>query len=146
MVRGEEEKGVRIWGYGKTVYEQLLNLVLNPEYGDITDPETGTDLQLNYGKPAGAAFPQTKLMPSRRTSAICPDITEQECAELLESIPDFSTLFERKSSEDVQRMLDEYLADDESAEDMSTETNRYGNTTSQNTANSVESAFNELLS
>jgi len=145
IVRGEEDKGVRIWGYGKTVYEQLLNLVLNPEYGDITDPESGTDLQLNYGKPAGAAFPQTKLMPSRRTSSICPDITEQECAELLESIPDFSTLFERKSSEDVQRMLDEYLADDESAEDMSTETNRYGNTTSQNTANSVESAFNELL-
>ena len=132
-------------GYCKTVYEQLLNLVHNPEYGDITDPESGTDLQLNYGKPAGAAFPQTKLMPSRRTSAICPDISEAECAELLESIPDFSTLFERKSSEDVQRMLDEYLADDESAEDMSTETNRYGNTTSQNTANSVESAFNELL-
>ena len=42
IVRGEETKGVRIWGFGKTVYEQLLNLVLNPEYGDITDPETGT--------------------------------------------------------------------------------------------------------
>ena len=146
IVRGEEDKGVRIWGFGKTVYEQLLNLVLNPEYGDITDPETGTDLQLNYGKPAGMAFPQTKLMPSRRTSAICPDISPEQCAELLESVPDFTTLFERKSPEDVQRMLDEYLSDDESAEDMSNETNRYGNTTSQTTANSVESAFNELLS
>ena len=146
IVRGEEDKGVRIWGYGKTVYEQLLNLVLNPEYGDITDPDSGTDLMLNYGKPAGAAFPQTKLMPSRRTSAICPDITPEACAELLESIPDFGTLFERKSPEDVQRMLDEYLTDDESAEEMSTETNRYGNTTSQtDNANSVESAFNELL-
>ena len=64
---------------------------------------------------------------------------------MLESIPDFGALFERKSPEDVQRMLDEYLADDDSAEDMSTETNRYGNTTSQTSANSVESAFNELL-
>ena len=97
IVRGEEDKGVRIWGYGKTVYEQLLNLVLNPEYGDITDPDSGTDLMLNYGKPAGAAFPQTKLMPSRRTSAICPDLSPEACAELLESIPDFGTLFERKS-------------------------------------------------
>ena len=26
IVRGEEEKGVRIWGYGKQVYEQLLTL------------------------------------------------------------------------------------------------------------------------
>jgi hypothetical protein len=146
IVRGEEDKGIRIWGYGKTVYEQLLNLVLNPEYGDITDPENGTDLMLNYGKPAGAQFPQTKLMPSRRTTAICPDITSEECVKLLDSIPEFGTLFERKTPEDVQRMLDEYLTDDESAEEMSTETNRYGNTTSQNdTATSVESAFSELL-
>ena len=145
IVRGEENKGVRVWGFGKTVYEQLLNLVLNPEYGDITDPETGTDLQLNYGKPAGAAFPQTKLMPSRRTSAICPDISPEQCAELLGQVPDFTALFERKSPEDVQRMLDEYLSDDTSAEEMSNETNRYGNNTSQTTANSVESAFSELL-
>ena len=43
IVRGEENAGVRVWGFGKTVYEQLLNLVLNPEYGDITDPTEGTD-------------------------------------------------------------------------------------------------------
>jgi hypothetical protein len=73
IVRGQEDQGVKIWGYGKTVYEQLLNLVLNPEYGDITDPQEGTDLLLSYGKPAGASFPQTKLMPSRKTSAMCKD-------------------------------------------------------------------------
>ncbi len=60
IVRGEEEKGVRLWGYGKQVYTQLLELVLNPEYGDITDPEAGTDLVLNYGKPAGMSFPADK--------------------------------------------------------------------------------------
>jgi hypothetical protein len=37
VVRGEEEKGTRVWGYGKTIYETLLGLVLNPDYGDITD-------------------------------------------------------------------------------------------------------------
>ena len=58
MVRGEEEKGVRVWGYGKTAYENLLTLVLNPEYGDITDTETGTDLTMTYGKPPGASFPR----------------------------------------------------------------------------------------
>jgi len=145
IVRGEENRGVRIWGFGKTVYEQLLQLVLNPEYGDITDVEAGTDLQLNYGKPAGAQFPQTKLMPSRRTTAICPDISSEECAELLESIPDFNTLFERKSSEDVQRMLDEYLSDDESAEELSSETSQYGNSSTTGSSSSVEQAFSDLL-
>lgn len=64
VVRGEEDKGVRIWGYGKMAYQELLSLVLNPDYGDITDVEEGTDLVLTYGKPAGAQFPQTTLTPA----------------------------------------------------------------------------------
>ena len=129
IVRGQEEEGVKVWGYGKQVYEQLLNLVLNPEYGDITDPNEGTDLLLSYGKPAGASFPQTKLMPSRKTSQMCKDLTDDSCKELLDSIPDFNSLFERKTPEDVQQMLDEYLAGD-NAEELSAETTRYGGNSS----------------
>ena len=146
VVRGEESKGVRIWGYGKTVYEQLLNLVLNPEYGDITDPEAGTDLTINYGKPAGAAFPVTRLTPHRRTTAICPDMTPEECAELLETVPEVGTLFDRKTAEDVQKMLDEYLASDDLAEAASSETQKYGTTdTKSDTSHSVDQAFSDLL-
>lgn len=145
IVRGQEDQGVRIWGYGKTVYEQLLNLVLNPEYGDITDPQEGTDLLLSYGKPAGASYPQTKLMPSRKTSQMCKDLTEDQCASMLESIPDFGTLFERKTPEDVQRMLDEFLADDTTAEELSSETTKYNNTATTTSGTNVEDAFKELL-
>ena len=53
LVRGQEVEGVKVWGYGKTVYETLLSLVLNPDYGDITDPQEGTDLVLSYGKAPG---------------------------------------------------------------------------------------------
>lgn len=150
IVRGQEEEGVKVWGYGKQVYEQLLNLVLNPEYGDITDPNEGTDLLLSYGKPAGASFPQTKLMPSRKTSQMCKDLTDDSCKELLDSIPDFNTLFERKTPEDVQQMLDEYLAGD-NAEELSAETTRYGgnssssNTTTASGGSTVDDAFKELL-
>ena len=148
IVRGQEDEGVKVWGYGKQVYEQLLNLVLNPEYGDITDPREGTDLLLSYGKPAGASFPQTKLMPSRKTSPMCKDLNDDSCKEMLDSIPEFNTLFERKTPEDVQRMLDEYLAGD-NAEEVSAETTRYGGsnntTTTTNTSTSVDDAFKELL-
>ena len=37
VVRGEDNEGAKVWGYSKTVYENLLQLVLNPDYGDITD-------------------------------------------------------------------------------------------------------------
>jgi len=144
LVRGEEEKGVRIWGYGKMVYEQLLNLVLNPEYGDITDTETGTDLVLHYGKPQGASFPQTKLTPRRRSSVLCDDAVggDERCAELLESIPDFDTLFERKTPEDVGTLLDAYLIGDESTSEEADSTTTPPST---DTVSSVDAAFNELM-
>ena len=94
LVRGEETQGVRVWGFGKQVYEKLLNLVLNPEYGDITDPDSGTDLS-------------------------------------------------KKSYEEVQAMLDEFLLGDSDAEEVSSETTKYNNKNTE--SNSVDKAFADLL-
>ena len=124
-----------------------MNLVLNPEYGDITDPESGTDLVLHYGKPAGAAFPQTEVIPRRRASPLCQDGPEK-CKELMESIPDFDSLFERKAPIDVQSMLDEYLLGEEDAETVSSEQERYNKpkeVKDKSDASSVDQAFSELL-
>ncbi|MAF26067.1 hypothetical protein CL634_10920 [bacterium] len=145
FVRGEEDKGVRAWGYGKTVYETLLNLVLNPDYGDITDTDDGTDLVINYGRPPGAAFPHTKIQPRRHNSALSD--TSETTSELLESVPDFDSLFDRKTSTAVAAILDEFLSSDEAAESTSSETTQYSSgpqaTGSQTT--SVDAAFSELL-
>ena len=147
LVRGEEDRGVRIWGYGKMAYEQLLGLVLNPEYGDITDPETGTDLILTYGKPPGASFPQTKLQPRRRSSELCEEMTPESCSELLESIPELDSLFERKSTEEVGSLLDGFVNSGvEDPEAVSSETQKFGTKTDSPTeeVNAVDAAFAEL--
>ena len=135
LVRGEEEKGVRIWGYGKQVYEQLLNLVLNPEYGDITDVEAGTDLTLQYGKPAGAQFPQTNLTPRRKSSTL--GKTSDSTAAMLDSIPDIEGSFDKKSFEQVQTILDEFM--DLEGDNESEGTNRYG-------SNAIDNALADLES
>ena len=137
VVRGEEEKGVRVWGFGKTAYAELLNLVLNPDYDDITDTETGTDLVINYGKPPGAQFPQTSITPRRRPSPLME--TEEASAAALDQIPDFDTLFERKTPGQVQTMLDEFLLGEEGTAE---ETTKYKST---GTPNAVDKAFTELL-
>jgi len=141
IVRGEEDKGVRLWGYGKMAYKDLLNLVLNPEYGDITDVNEGTDLVINYGKPVGAQFPQTTITPRRKPS---PAAGEMETADLLEAIPDFSEVFEsaRKTPEEIQAMLDEFLLGEDDAEDVSSESTKYN---AESPTNSVDRAFEELL-
>ncbi len=141
LVRGEEDQGVRLWGYGKMAYKELLNLVLNPEYGDITDVDEGTDLVINYGKPAGAQFPQTTITPRRRPSKL--DEDEDKVATMLNSVPDYDTVFasQRKTPSEVQAMLDEHLLGEGDAEEVSTETSKYDNSSKS----SVDQAFAELL-
>jgi len=108
MVRGEEETGVRVWGYGKTIYETLLGLVLNPDYGDITHVDTGVDFTLTYTLPkTKGAFPQTNLVPKRKSSALAK--TKSGIKEILESIPEIDSLFQRKSPADVKAILESFL-------------------------------------
>ena len=140
IVRGEEDKGVRLWGFGKTAYKELLNLVLNPEYGDITDVNEGTDLVIQYGKPVGAQFPQTSIIPRRKPSPLAP--TEDEIAARLDQVPNYDEVFERKTPEQVQAMLDEFLLSESDAEDVSSESTKYNSTTG---TSDVDKAFAELL-
>ncbi|HCT51104.1 MAG TPA: hypothetical protein DF712_01470 [Balneola sp.] len=139
IVRGEEEEGVRIWGFGKMAYQELLNLVLNPDYGDITDTDEGTDLVIKYGKPPGAQFPQTSITPRRKTSKLFDD--DNKVSEALNGIPDFDQVFEKKTPQEVQGMLDEFIAsqlNDDDAEEFSTESQKYG-------GDAIDSKFDELM-
>ena len=149
LVRGEESEGVRVWGYGKQAYEKLLTIVLDPDYGDITDPDDGNDLKIMYGKPAGASFPRTDIRPRPRKTVLCDDAVggDERCAELLETIPNFETLFEVKTSEQVQGLLDAYLDGDNTGEQVE----KFGGTKSETATvtgtgtDAVEAAFNDLL-
>jgi hypothetical protein len=48
IIRGEEKEGVKFWGFGKQVYEQILSFIADPEWGDITDPKTGRDIVIEF--------------------------------------------------------------------------------------------------
>jgi hypothetical protein len=65
----------------------------------------------------------------------------EKCAELLDNIPEFDSLFERKTSEEVGTLLDNFLegGDDEET----TEVTQYKKA---DESSSVDEAFNELLS
>ena len=140
LLRGREEEGIKVYGYGKRAYENLLGYILDPDYGDITDPLEGTDISLTYTKPtAPGAYPQTSLKMRRNTSALLAD--EEAIPALLDSMPDIDSLFERHTAEQIDAILDEQLAGNGSAESRSTETTKYGNGKSD-----VDRAFDELMS
>jgi len=149
VVRGEEKDGIKVWGYGKNAYQDLINLVLNPDYGDITDPEQGTDLGLMTSKAPGQSFPMTKITPARKTSKLCQG-NSAECKELLETIPDFEKLHTRKTTEEVAVILEEYLnsADsttDADAETSSREVKKFGGPSKVKPKSDIDSAFDDIL-
>jgi len=139
VIRGREDEGVKVYGYGKRAYENLLGYILDPDYGDITDPLEGTDIALTYTKPtAPGAYPQTSLKMRRNTSPLLED--KEAIPALLDGIPDFDSLFERHTSQEIDAILDEQLAGDGSAESRSKETTKYNNSKSD-----VDRAFDDLM-
>lgn len=46
VVRGEEDKGVRLWEFGKQVYMDLLKFAEDEDIGDFTDPVAGRDITI----------------------------------------------------------------------------------------------------
>ena len=144
-MRGEEDKNVQLFSYSKKVYEALLQLVLNPDYGDISDADDGIDLVLTYGKAPGAMFPTTTITPRRRSSPIVTDKKHRE--ELLGVDVDFANLFERKTSQQVSEALDRFLSgDDGSADEGDDNTEKdvkYAGSAASKT--DVDRAFEDLL-
>ena len=62
IIRGEEDKGVRLWAFGKQIYQSLLNYMLDEDYGDITDFEEGHDIRVTCTKAPGKQWSTTCLL------------------------------------------------------------------------------------
>ncbi len=106
------------------------------ETGYFNDEQIATACKLAVD--AGAQFPQTTITPRRRPSKLAE--SEDEIRTFLDSIPDYNDVFDRKTPEQVQVMLDEFLLTEEDAEEVSTESQRYSSDKS-----AVDTAFEELL-
>lgn len=64
IVRGKEEEGVKFWGFGVKVCEQLMAAINEPDYGDITDLNNGYDITVDFttAEDAKKDFPETKIL------------------------------------------------------------------------------------
>jgi hypothetical protein len=68
VIRGEEDKGVRLWGFGITIYKALLALAENEDVGDYTDVLQGRDLTVTMT--AGNPYPETTVSPRMKESTL----------------------------------------------------------------------------
>jgi hypothetical protein len=135
VVRGEEDKGVRIWAFGKTVYQSLLNIMLDEDYGDITDPEDGRDVKVICTKAPGRQWATTEVRPRGKSSALSP--SSDTLQTWVGSIPDLDDMYTCKTYEELEKVVNDWLNGDEA--DDSDGTSRGNNEVTKTTSTDTSS-------
>lgn len=107
VVRGEEEKGVRLWSFGKMIYQDLLKLMLDDDYGDITDVETGRDIKVSVSKQPGKTFADTKVTPRATQTPLSKD--PNQTRQWLSTIPRMEDYDEHVSVEEIEKRVNDWL-------------------------------------
>src|SRR5210317_2575044 len=98
IVRGKEEEGVKFWGFGKTIYTELLSIIADPDYGDITDLLNGRDIDVEFTPAEGGGYPKTAIRvkpnqaPATEDKAIADLIMKQPKIEDIYPEPEYSEL------------------------------------------------------
>jgi len=112
IVRGQEDEGVKLWQFGKEVYQDFLNMASDEEIGDFTDVTQGRDIKLTTVGPevTGTPYNKTSVSPSLKLSPISND--EAVVKNILENQPDPMKVFKRLTFDEVKAGLQEFLAPD----------------------------------
>ena len=109
VVRGQEDKGVRLWSFGKTVYTDLLNIMLDEDYGDITDPLEGRDVKVECVKQPGRKWAMTSVRPRPKSAPLSDD--SKQAKEWLDNIPELNDLYSCKSYDELEKIINDWLND-----------------------------------
>ena len=130
IVRGEEDKGVRLWSFGKTVYQSLLNIMLDEDYGDITCPSEGRDVKVVCTKPPGRMWATTTVRPRGKASELSTDAGQIK--EWVDNVPDLDQLYTLKPADELEKIVNDWLNGEDTDSDGTTRnaTSNFTNTTS----------------
>ncbi len=148
IVRGEESQGVKFWGFGKTVYQELLSIIADPDYGDITDPVNGRDVSVEFisAEESGASFPKTniRVKPNQTPISDEPSVLEK----VKTSQKDITEIYQEQSYEDLTNVLNEWLnpsedsTEEEEVKQESVSTSDLGTSKVKDTSEAFDELFN----
>ena len=142
IVRGEEGQGVRFWGFGKTVYQELLSVIADPDYGDISDSMTGRDIVVERQTPAeaGNQYGKTTIRVKPNQTALSED--GDVLKNLLENQPDLTELYTEPSFDELKQHLAGFLNPNDTTE---VQTEKEPEMVTTEKSSNVEDDFDKLF-
>jgi len=152
IVRGEESEGVRMWEFGKEIYEAFLQMAADEEVGDFTDIMTGRDIKLVTVGPEVTVtkYNKTTISPSMKTSVLSND--ESELESWLEDQVNPKESYKPLPFDDIKAALQEWLSPEEDEEEVEEEDevkeepkSNYSLSTKPAAKKSKEDKFDELF-
>jgi len=150
IVRGKESEGVKFWGFGKTIYTELLSIISDPDYGDITDLMNGRDIDVEFTPAEGPGqYPKTAIRVKPNTS---PATDDKAIAEKIMNQPEITDLFPEPTYEELETALQEWMNPENADSDVETSNEKTSTTESSAPAapaaekkTDVASAFDDLF-
>jgi hypothetical protein len=108
VVRGEEEKGVRLWSFGINIYKALLALAEDEDIGDFTDVMNGWDMVVETTPAAGPGqFPSTTVRIKPKQTVLSED--DSQVNSWLKDQPNALEVQTQYDYEYIKKKLQEYL-------------------------------------
>ena len=147
IVRGKESEGVKFWGFGKTIYSELLSIIADPDYGDITDLMNGRDIDVEFTPSEGPGqYPKTAIRVKPNTS---PATEDKAIAKSILDQPQITDLFPEPTYEELETALQEWMnpenADSDTTSTQSSTTTNTSTTETVTKKTDVAEAFNDLF-
>ena len=141
IVRGEENEGVKFWGFGKTVYQELLGIIADPDYGDISDATTGRDIVVERQTPAeaGNQYGKTTIRVKPNQTALVEDANLSD--NLLKNQPNIVELYTEPSFDELKGHLQNFL-NPSAAEETTSEPEMVSTQASSNVEDDFDKLFN----
>jgi len=142
VVRGEENEGVKFWGFGKTVYQELLGIIADPDYGDISDATTGRDIVVERQTPAeaGNQYGKTTIRVKPNVTALSDDSNLLQ--RLLDEQPDIKELYQEPTFDELKSHLSNFLNPSDSTEET---TEKEPEMVTTEASSNVEDDFDKLF-
>jgi hypothetical protein len=116
IVRGEEEKGVRLWEFGKEIYMQLLGIAEDEDYGDYTDINEGRDFTVDVvkGDVGGRQGLKSSIRIKPKTTTLSADASLIQ--KFLKEQPTLLEIQRRMTYDDLKEVLQKWLSPEEPEE------------------------------
>lgn len=144
IVRGKESEGVKFWAFGKSIYTELLSIIADPDYGDITDLMNGRDITVEYvAAEKEGAFPTTtvRVKPSQTPATTDKDIAEM----IVNKQKNITDLFTELSYDEMREALGKWLNPETNASAPAPAASSISSAPTATSADDINSAFDALF-